>query len=99
MAFDAHLPTHTWVNGIEQRVRKRLELAMFVNGKSKASARLLEILQLPMPRSMKENPVNPSNIRRAEAKSARRLARPSVCALLPSLRSAAYGVSFARRSQ
>src|SRR5262249_23615194 len=41
-AFDGRLPTYTWVNGMERRVRKRWELAMFLNGKSKASAGLLE---------------------------------------------------------
>jgi CRISPR system Cascade subunit CasA len=53
-AFDSRLPTYTWVNGMERRVRRRWELAIFLNGKSKASAGLLEILQLPMPGSMRE---------------------------------------------
>jgi hypothetical protein len=54
-AFDSRLPTYTWVKGMERRVRKRWELAMFLNGKSNASAGLLEILQLPMPGNMGEN--------------------------------------------
>jgi hypothetical protein len=53
-AFDGRLPTYSWVSRMEQRVRKRWELAMFLTGKSKVGAGLLEILQLPLPDSMKE---------------------------------------------
>jgi CRISPR system Cascade subunit CasA len=48
-AFDLLLPTDTWTRSIDRRVRKRWELAMFLNGKSKESAGLFEMLQLPMP--------------------------------------------------
>lgn len=53
-AFDLLLPTDTWTRSIDRRVRKRWELAMFLNGKSKESAGLFEILQLPMPDHTKE---------------------------------------------
>jgi hypothetical protein len=53
-AFDVGLPTDTWVNSIERRVRKRWELAMFLDGNSKDSSELFEFLQLPMPDDTKE---------------------------------------------
>jgi hypothetical protein len=53
-AFDAHLPTDTWVRGIERRVKKRWELAQLLRGANRAGAELFAILQIPTPETTKE---------------------------------------------
>jgi len=53
-AFDARLPTDTWVRGLERRVRKRLELSRFLSGLGKSGAELFATLQLPTPKAKRE---------------------------------------------
>jgi len=53
-AFDARLPTDTWVRGLERRVRKRWELSRFLSGLGKSGAELFARLQLPTPEAKKE---------------------------------------------
>jgi CRISPR system Cascade subunit CasA len=53
-AFDARLPTDTWVHGLERRVRKRWELSRFLIGLDKSGAELFARLQLPTPEAKKE---------------------------------------------
>jgi hypothetical protein len=48
-AFDARLPTDTWVRNLERRVRKRWELSGFLSGLGKSGAELFARLQLPTP--------------------------------------------------
>jgi hypothetical protein len=48
-AFDARLPTDTWVRGLERRVRKRWELSRCLSGIGKSGAELFARLQLPTP--------------------------------------------------
>jgi hypothetical protein len=53
-AFDARLPTDTWFDSLERRVRKRWELSQFLSGLGKSGAELFERLQLPAPKAKKE---------------------------------------------
>jgi CRISPR system Cascade subunit CasA len=53
-AFDASLPTDTWVRGLERRVRKRWELSRFLSGLGKSGAELFAGLQLPTPKAKRE---------------------------------------------
>jgi CRISPR system Cascade subunit CasA len=53
-AFDAKLPTDTWVRGLERRIRQRWELSQFLAGKKKGGAEFFARLQLPTPEARKE---------------------------------------------
>jgi hypothetical protein len=53
-AFDASLPTDTWVRGLERRVRKRWELSRFLSGLGMSGAELFAELQLPTPKAKRE---------------------------------------------
>jgi CRISPR system Cascade subunit CasA len=50
-AFDARLPTDTWSDSLERRVRKRWELSLFLSGRGKSGAELYARLQLPTPKA------------------------------------------------